>query len=276
MYRRQPNYGRRGRSYFKIRLIIALAVAGFALFSYFGSSQFNPVTGEKQYISLTQDQEVVLGLQAVPQMVQQHGGAYPDPELQDYVDEVGFHLVQNSLAADRGWEFEFTLLRDSQTVNAFALPGGQIFITAALYNQLETEGQLAGVLGHEIGHVLARHGAQRIAKSELTQGLVGAVAVGAESYDAARMASLVGSMVNMKYGRDDELESDQLGVQIMGEAGYDPRAMIGVMRILEAANQGAAPPEFMSTHPDPGNRVGQIENMIQEIYPNGVPEGLIP
>ena len=244
MYRRrQPNtrYGGR-RNFNKARLILALVIAGFALFSYLGSSEYNPVTGEKQYISLTKDQEIVLGLQAVPQMVKQYGGAYPDPSLQDYIDEVGFSLVHNSVAADRGWDFEFTLLNDSQTINAFALPGGQVFITTALYDKLETEGQLAGVIGHEIGHVLARHGAQRIAKSELTQGLIGAVAVGAESYDAARMASLVGNMVNMKYGRDDELESDEIGVQIMAETGYDPRAMIGVMRILEEANQGATPP----------------------------------
>jgi predicted Zn-dependent protease len=272
-----------GRSSGKTRLVMGLVMAVIALVSFFGSKVYNPVTGEDQYISITPNQEIALGLQALPQMVQQHGGHHPNSELQARVDRVGFSLVQNSIAAETEWDFEFHLLADEQTINAFALPGGQVFITAALFNRLQSEGQLAGVLGHEIGHVVARHSAQRIAKSELTQGLVGAVAVAATDPDnpragaaAAQVAAVVGQLVNMKYGREDELQSDQLGVKIMAQAGYDPRALIGVMQILAEAGGGGGQPEFFSTHPNPENRINQIQQAIQAEFPNGVPEGLIP
>jgi predicted Zn-dependent protease len=247
-----------------------------ALISYFGSRVYNPVTGENQHISLTPRQEVALGLQAAPQMVQQHGGEHPDQRLQALVDTVGIKIIQNSAAKQMEWPFEFTLLADPETVNAFALPGGQVFITYALFTRLETEGQLAGVLGHEVGHVVARHGAQRIAKSELTQGLTGAVAVASGDARAAQVAAMVAQLVNMKYGREDELQSDELGVRFMAEAGYDPRALIGVMKILAEASGGAAPPEFFSTHPNPENRLQQIQEEIQTLFPGGVPDGLMP
>jgi predicted Zn-dependent protease len=137
-------------------------------------------------------------------------------------------------------------------------------------------------LGHEIGHVVARHSAQRIAKDQLTQGLVGAVAVAAtdpenpNSQAAAQIAAVVGQLVNMKYGREDELQSDQLGVRFMAEAGYDPRALMGVMEILAEANEGGGQPEFFSTHPNPENRIKRIQEAIQALFPNGVTGGLTP
>jgi predicted Zn-dependent protease len=259
-----------------LRLAVALVIAAIAIISFLGSRVYNPVTGEEQYLSLTTHQEIALGLQAAPQMIAQYGGLYPDEELQDYIDEVGSRIVRSSAAADTPWEFEFHLLNDPQTVNAFALPGGQVFITTGLYGRFETEGQLVGVLGHEIGHVVARHSAQRIAKSELTQGLVGAVVVASGEAEAGQVAAVVGELVNMKYGREDELQSDELGVWLMSDAGYDPRAMIEVMQILEAASSGAGLPEFFSTHPNPENRIENIQAAIQERFPDGVPEGLTP
>ncbi len=274
--RAMPMYGSRSRSGGGGRLLVGVIIAVIALISYCGSRVYNPVTGEDQYVSLTERQEIALGLQAVPQMVQQYGGEYPDPQVQRLADEIGARLVENSAARDTEWAFEFTVLNDTQTINAFALPGGPVFITYALFERLQTEGQLAGVLGHEIGHVVARHGAERIAQSELTGGLTGAVAVASGDARAAQVAAMIGQLVNMKYGRDDELQSDRLGVRFLAEAGYDPRALIGVMQILAQASGGAAPPEFFSTHPNPDNRIQQIEAAIQQAYPNGLPEGLIP
>jgi predicted Zn-dependent protease len=274
--RRGLSYGpRRGRGG-KLRLLIGAGMLVFALISYFGSRQYNEITGENQHLALTAHQEIALGLQALPEIVQKHGGQHPDAQAQALVDEVGRRLVQSSVARETEWQFDFHLLRDDQTVNAFALPGGQCFITSALFSRLETEGQLAGVLGHEIGHVLARHGAQRMAKSKFTQGLIGAVAVGSGSGSAAQISQMVGQMVNMKYGRDDELQSDELGVKIMYDAGYDPRAMIGVMEILEESGGGAGKSEFFSTHPSPDNRVGRIEEAIAGLFPEDVPPGLTP
>ena len=267
-------FGRRrgGRA----RLLLALAMAAFALISYCSSREFNPITGETQYLSMTPKQEIALGLQAAPEMIQQHGGLHPDGQAQALVDAVGRRLVENSAARDTEWDFEFHLLAEENVVNAFALPGGPVFITAALYNRLRTEGQLAGVLGHEIGHVVARHSAQRIAKANLTQGITGAVIVASGDTNRARLALLIGQMVNMKYGREDELESDRLGVQFMAEAGYDPRSLTGVMQVLKEATGGAGQPEFFSTHPDPENRIEKIEAAIREVFPDGVPPGLEP
>ncbi|MEZ4663346.1 MAG: M48 family metallopeptidase [Caldilineaceae bacterium] len=264
----------RGRSGASIRILIALALAAFALISYFSSREVNPITGETQYIALEPEQEIAMGLQAAPQMIQQHGGEYPDQELQAYVDDIGFRIVRNSDAAKTGWQYDFHLLADPQTINAFALPGGQVFITAALYEKLQTEGQLAGVLGHEIGHVVARHGAQRIAKGQLTEGLIGAVVMGSGSQSTAQVAAMIGELVNMQYGREDELESDDLGVRFMTQAGYDPNAMIGVMQILAESSGGQQQPEFFSTHPNPENRIQKIQESIQKYYPNGLPAGL--
>lgn len=275
--RRQLSLGpRSGQSGCSLRLMLALVIVAIALISYFGSSQYNPVTGEQQYISLSTRQEIVLGLQAAPQMLAQYGGLYPDQRYQDLIDKVGFRIVENSDAANTGWQFEFHLLSDSRTINAFALPGGQVFITAGLLQRLSTEGQIASVLAHEISHVIARHGAQQMAKSDLTQGLISAVLVASEDASAAQIAAAIGQMVNMKYGREDELQSDELGVRLMSQAGYDPRAMVEVMQILDQASNGMRPPEFFSTHPNPDNRVQQIQEAIRQQFPNGVPDGLTP
>lgn len=265
----------------KARLAIAVVIALVAIVGYMSKSSVNPVTGQTQRIAMSFEEEIAIGLHAAPEMAKQHGGLHPSREGQALVDRVG-HRLLDALPEDMPWQFDFHLLADPQTVNAFALPGGQVFITEALFSRLETEGQLAGVLGHEIGHVIERHGAQRLAKQNLLQGLVGAVAVG--TYDperggaqAAVLAQAVGSLITMKYGREDELQSDHWGVQLTAKAGYDPRAMIRVMEILrEASGGGSRQPEFMSTHPDPGNRIERIEAEIAKVFPNGVPQGLEP
>tara|TARA_R110002095_G_scaffold1297_2_gene6784 strand:+ start:50335 stop:51132 length:798 start_codon:yes stop_codon:yes gene_type:complete len=255
-----------------MRLVIAAGIALFSFISYLMKADVNEITGETQQVALTEQQEIALGLQAMPTIIQRHHGEHPDQQAQAYVDRVGQRLLQslNNALKKQGrqnpYRFDFHLLNDDQVINAFALPGGQIFITAALYQQLETEGQLAGVLGHEIGHVLSRHGAQHMAKQQLTQGLVGAAGVAGGDANSAQLARMVGSMVNMKYGRNDELESDRWGVEIMVKAGYDPYAMIGVMKILKRSAGTGRQPEIFSTHPDPGNRIERIKALIQRSY----------
>jgi predicted Zn-dependent protease len=265
------------------RLWIALLVAAISLLGYFGSSVFNPITQEKQHVAgITPEQEVALGLQAAPEMAQQFGGLDPDPEMQARADRVGERLISHSAAGKSPYRFEFHVLNDPETINAFALPGGQVFITEGLLRRLKTEGQLGGVLGHEIGHVVARHGAEHIAKQQLTQGLTGAAVLATydpndpSSRNSAAVAAMIGQLVSMRFGRQDELEADRLGVRFTSEAAYDPRSLIALMKILEESSQGNRPPEFFSTHPNPENRIQRIQEAIQERYPNGVPEGLEP
>jgi predicted Zn-dependent protease len=263
------------------RFVIALIVAAISLLGYFGSSVFNPITEEKQHVAgITPEQEVALGLQAAPEMAQQFGGLDPDPGIQARVDSIGARLVTQTVAAQSPYQFEFHVLDDPQTINAFALPGGQIFITEGLLRRMTTDGQIAGVLGHEIGHVVARHGAEHIAKQQLTQGLTGAAVLATydpsdpSSRGSAAVAAMIGQLVTMRFGRQDELESDRLGVRLTGEAGYDPRSMIALMKILDESSEGNRPPEFFSTHPNPENRIQRIEEAIRAQYPNGLPQGL--
>ena len=253
----------RNRGGLKIRLLLFAGIALFSLFKYYSNTEENPYTGKKQHITLTPNEEVRMGLQSAPSMAQQHGGLHPNNEYQALVDKVGNRLVSSSLAKSTPYRYDFHLLRDPQTINAFALPGGQVFITYALFSKLQNEDQLAGVLGHEIGHVLGRHSAERMAKQGLTQGLITAVMTGGGG-EMGQMASMIGNMVNMKYGRQDELESDELGVRFMLDAGYEPEQMIGVMKILKASSGGKRVPEIQSTHPDPENRIEHIRAAIKK------------
>jgi predicted Zn-dependent protease len=263
----------RGRSSgCSVRLLMAVVVIVISLVTYFGSQSTNPVTKDVQHISMTPDQEIAMGLQAAPEMADQFGGLDPNQSDQQRVEQIGLRIVQDSPAHTTPYQYAYHLLADQQTVNAFALPGGQVFITRALYDLIKTDGELAGVLGHETGHVVARHSAEQIAKSQLTQGITGAAVIAACDPNnpdgcvaASVIGSLVGQLIDMKYSRADETEADWLGVCFMNESGYDPQDMVKVMQILASQSQGPNPPEFLSTHPDPGNRIVQIQADIQNM-----------
>jgi predicted Zn-dependent protease len=159
------------------RLLLGLLIAAISMISYYSLRQQNPVTGETQHIAMDVDQEVALGLESAPQMAEEMGGLDPDESVQQLVQRVGQRVVQQSAARGTPYQYRFHALADPQTVNAFALPGGPVFITRGLLSRLENEAQLAGVLSHEVGHVVGRHTAAQIAKSQLAQGLIGAVGV---------------------------------------------------------------------------------------------------
>ncbi|MGV4462826.1 M48 family metalloprotease [Ornithobacterium rhinotracheale] len=246
------------------RLIIAIGIALFALFRYYSNSSMNEITGEKQHISISPEQEIRLGLDGRDYMIRESGGLLQDARTQEFIKQLGHKIVNNSAAHKTPYQFNFHVLADPNTVNAFALPGGQIFITVGLLKRLKTEGQIAGVLGHEIGHVVARHSAEQMAKQQLTQGLVGAADVAGGDVNSAQYAQMIANMINLKYGRGDELEADDLGVRFMIEAGYDPHELIEVMKVLEEASGGNRQPEFTSTHPSPTNRMEKIKTAIEK------------
>jgi predicted Zn-dependent protease len=177
--------------------------------------------------------------------------------------------------------FEFHLLNDPDTINAFALPGGQVFITRGLYDKLQNEAQLAGVLGHEIGHVIGRHASEHMAKGQLGSQL--ATAVGVAGSDergrgvaAAVAAQAANQMLQLKFGRGDESESDRFGLNYMTQSGYDPREMLGVMQILKSASKSrGGQPEFLMTHPLPDTRLDEIKSWLDQKFPGDrVPDQL--
>ncbi|MEX0288446.1 MAG: M48 family metalloprotease [Flavobacteriaceae bacterium] len=246
------------RGSWKIRIFIGLAIVAFAFIQRCNNKEENPYTGRTQTISMTAEQEIAIGLQSAPEMARQHGGLYPDERLQSFVDGVGRKLVNNSIARETPYKYDFHLLADDRAINAFALPGGQIFITYALFSKLN-EAQLAGVLGHEIGHVIGRHSAERIAESNFWKTVSMGASVGA---DAGSIVGSIGQNTLLKNGRGDELESDELGVLFMLQSGYQPEEMIRVMQILKEAAGPNRQPEFQSTHPDPDNRIQKIKEAI--------------
>jgi predicted Zn-dependent protease len=276
-------YGPR-RSSGCLRYVIAAVIAIGAIVAYYTHTEVNPVTGEKQHVAMTPNQEIALGLQSAPKMAAEMGGALDpakDPDAAA-VSRIGQQLAQSTDAARSPYagNFHYYLLADPKTVNAFALPGGQVFITRALYGRLQNTAQLAGVLGHETGHVINRHAAEHMATGQLGGALAAAAGVAASDnrghgYTAAVIAQAVNQMIQLKYSRNDELEADAYGLKYMTQAGYDPSSMLDVMRILkESAASAGRGPNILSTHPDPDARIQAIQAYLQKNYPNGVPSNL--
>ncbi len=234
----------------------------------------NPATGKSVLTLLSSQEEISLGAQAAPGFTKEYGGPVPDAELQRYVTAIGTRLAAQTEGDYPGYPWEFTLL-NSDVVNAFALPGGKVFFTRGLASRLTNEAQMAGVLGHEVGHVTAQHGNQRISQQALITGVLTATAVVVESSGNQRVRdvgsigvpalAVGGQLVMLSYGRKEELQSDGLGVRYMSKVGYDPKGQMQVMQVLQSlgGNRGA---DIFSTHPDPAARVEQIQGMLQGEY----------
>lgn len=253
-----------------LRLTIAAVVVAFALFQYFSQpKEANKFTGREQRLNLDAKEEIQMGLASAPRMAQMHGGLSPDVAARELVKKVGQRLVTATDADETPYQYDFHLLADRKTVNAFALPGGQIFITEALFRMLKTEDELAGVLAHEIGHVVGRHSSEQIHKGNLLGGVTTAVVIASSSDQggngSAQLANLINQLVTTKYGRADEIESDKLGVLFLHQSGYKPEALIRVMEVLNEASGGGGGPEFMSTHPSPENRMELIKEEIKKL-----------
>ena len=282
---RSDTQQRRRQSWFsgiKLRLIIGAGIALFTLVSYAMKRQPNPITGKPQQVDMSVKEEIMLGLQSAPKMGQRSRNYAATQRVERIGRELVYALEQDLTrkGIEQPYQFEFHLLDNSgqnrDSVNAFALPGGQVFITEALYRRLptKTDGALAGVLGHEIGHVLERHSSERLTSGSLMQGLARAAGVVGGTQGSAQAASMVAGLVHKRHGRDQELESDGWGVRLMVFAGYNPEALLTVMDVLEAASPGASGPEFASTHPLPENRRDYIRTIIGENFAGEDLDGL--
>lgn len=250
------------------RIVIGLLIiAGSLIYNWLGTTPYhNEFTGREQKLALaTPQEEIALGLQSAPEMIRDSGGLSRDVNGRAMVERVGARLIASTAAKGTSYQFKFHLLADSETVNAFALPGGQIFITEALFRRLKSEDQLAGVLGHEMGHVVGRHSNEQMANSKLWSGLaqgLGVLLSDGHNNSGAQIANMVAQWRVMKFSRDDESESDALGVRFMMQAGYNPEALIGVMEILAQVSGGGNSSDFMSSHPNPANRMERIREAI--------------
>jgi predicted Zn-dependent protease len=196
-------------------------------------------------------------------------GVYEDSKLQAYVEDVGLRLAKQSQRPNLPWHFTIV---DSPAINAFALPGGYIYITRGIMAFLDNEAQLAGVLGHEIGHVTAQHIGQQMSQATVVQGVIAGLGVASQNNQYLQALGLGvqagGSLYLLKFGRDQESQADELGVRYMTRLGYNPKAQVQVMQILKAAAGGGEGVEMLSTHPLPDTRIDDLNKLIAKNYPD--------
>jgi predicted Zn-dependent protease len=223
----------------------------------------NPVTGKRELMLMSTEQEVAMGREADPQIVAAFG-LYDDAELQEFIQEKGRQMAAISHRKDLDYSFKVV---DSPVVNAFAVPGGYVYFTRGIMAHFNNEAEFAGVLGHEIGHITARHTASQQSKMILAQlGLAVGTMVSPELAQFGELASAGVGLLFFKFGRDDERESDELGVEYSTTIGYDAQEMAQFFETLErvSGDEGSALPTFLSTHPSPGERLETVGKLAAE------------
>jgi predicted Zn-dependent protease len=240
----------------------AKIATGLLMVAVLAGCQAAPVTGRQQLIVLPESQDAQLGLQAYEQILAE-STISNDQALNRRVQEVGRRIAAASPQPD--WDWQFTLIENDEP-NAFALPGGKVGVNTGLFQVAQNDDQLAAVMGHEVAHAIARHGAERMSQQVLMQaGLAGlGIATGPAYAELAAQAATLA--VILPYSRTQEAEADHIGLIYMAEAGYDPREAIVLWQNFEAFG-GARPPEFLSTHPAPGSRIDNLRRLLPEVMP---------
>jgi predicted Zn-dependent protease len=241
------------------RLLPVITLAAFA------ACATNPATGKSEFSLMSEAQEIELGKQMDGE-IRREMGVYEDPELQQYVSDVGLRLAKASERPHLPWHFTVV---DAPAVNAFALPGGYIYLTRGILPFLHDEAQLAGVLGHEIGHVTARHSAQQY--TQATTAGIGVTLLSIFVPEARPFQNITETALGvlfLKHGRDDELQADALGVRYTAATGWDPAGVAGMLRTLgrldEASGSRKGVPNWLSTHPAPADRVEKVQASVQQ------------
>src|SRR5688572_43012 len=232
----------------------------------------NPVTGKRELSFVSESDEIAMGQEGAKATIASIG-LVPDSALQRYVSNLGLSMARASERPNIPWQVNVI---DDPIVNAFALPGGPVFITRGILSHMNSEAQLVSVLGHEIGHITAKHSVAQMSQAQLGQ--IGIIAATIAKPGLAQFGELAAQglgVLFLKFGRDDERQSDDLGFRYMTNAGYDPGEMAEMFRTLERLGAGSESegrvPGWLSTHPDPGNRV---QATMQKIAATSLPAGL--
>jgi len=253
-----------------IQCVVILMLLAFV----FAGCSINPTTGKKELMIFSDSQEINFGSEADPDIVWQFGGAYDDNQLNAYVNNVGQKVASSSDRTNIPYHFKIV---DSSDINAFALPGGYVYITRGLLVKLENEAQLGAVLGHEIGHVNARHSMKRMQQTlgfSMIMSILDQAAGGSEKYQEWRGliktgSSVAFSAVSLGYGRDNELQADALGTKFANKAGYDLQGMIQLLEILKSLNERepSSVEEFFMSHPRTSIRIKEVNTNITKLTP---------
>lgn len=257
---------------------ISLCASIILLFIFISSCATNPVTGEKEFVLISEEEELSIGVKNYPVTTQMNNGPFMDEELQKYVSNVGRRL--GAVSHRQNLPFEFNVVNTSD-YNAFCLPGGKISITRGLLMNLENEDQLAGILGHEIGHATARHAAKQISRTSVTSAILVSLeaVLAAQDVKNRELYSLGSSygayLMLMKYSRDQERQSDSLGLMYMEKAGYNPTGLKQSMEILQRAHKSEPSKleNLFMTHPLTTERVDAISRELNTTYKGSVTRG---
>jgi predicted Zn-dependent protease len=249
----------------------AVPVLLFLGLGFLSGCATNPATGKKEISFVSRNQEKEIGRDEDKHILAEYG-TYGDSTLTSYLTDIGNRLAAQSELPSLEWHFR---LLDSEVVNAFALPGGYIYITRGIMAALNSEAQLAGVVGHEIGHVTARHTAQRITNQQLAGvGLMAGMILSPEVARYGQALQTGAGLLLLKFGREDENQADALGIRYMVKAGWDPREVPATYDMLGrlSSSSGEAIPSFLSTHPDPGDRKARTTTLaIQAVNASSTP-----
>lgn len=285
----QRQQGVQRRGFGGIRWWILILFAGYAAWSWFGSAQTDPYTGEKAHYGASADEEVQLGAQAFQQVLgdaSQQGALVPaNDKVSQQVREIAQRLINRvpqvtaDLAAQhqqqaptdyQGFKWDVAVI-NSKEANAFCLPGGKMAVYTGLLPIAENESALAVVMGHEIAHALLRHGSQRMAQQKLVQMGQMAAGVALGGMDPQQQQAVMGALgagaqygFVLPYGRNHETQADQVGLMLAAAACYDPRQAIPLWQRMSQLGGGQRPPEFASTHPDPANRIQVLQSLMPQ------------
>ncbi len=271
--------GRRPGAFGNVRWWVLLAFAGYAAFYWFSNRSEDPYTGEKVLIdsSLGVEEEKALGLQAYQEILSQERPLDPNSQQAQQVRAIAQRLiakvdvVEAALAAEhgmqpnhiaRGFDWDVNVIQSEQA-NAFCLPGGKMAVYTGLFPVAQNADAMAVVMGHEIAHALLRHGAQRMAQQKLTQ--IGQMAGAASGMDAQQQQMVMAAMgygYLLPYARGHETQADEVGLMLAAAACFDPREAVPLWQRMEQASGGQAPPEFSSTHPNPGTRIQNLQALM--------------
>lgn len=224
--------------------------------------------------SISERQEIEMGRKLYPEFEREFGGLYPDAAVQQYVNSVGMTMARHAGRPNLDWQFAVV---NSDQVNAFAVPGGYIYLTRGLLFRLNNEAQLAGVLGHEAGHIQGRHSVKQLERARTAQGATAVVGVVGAIFGfgyAGDIAGLASGLALMKYSRGQEEQADYSGLNYMTAAGYNPGGIVQTMEILQsAAGRGGGTPAFLASHPNPGNRIEYLTKAIRDKHATAAQAG---
>ena len=231
---------------------------------FYAGCAINPITGEEELMFFPEGHDVAIGQRYAPEIEKELGGRIENQRLQNYIDYVGQKLAR--VSHDRDFEYHFTAVKD-RSVNAISLPGGYVFITKGMLKELKTEAQLAGVLGHEIAHIVARDTSNMMSNQIGIDVLLAAVTSEKTPTDVLTAVDITRQILSLQYSREDEYAADLGGLEYMVRAGYNPHGMTETIQMLQKQND-VRPIEFFSTHPSPENRIGYLAEKIQRTYQN--------